>query len=350
MEKSDGGGIKTVADFNAFVARLQEAKGWQSPVLWGIGRAVHTGDGKIATVRYPVVNGMNENRGSATVLMHALNVPMHGVQHVQLTAKRVLEALKYFAPFEGDGKNHANIKALRGAQNLLKDFLTFEVKTKDFPVITFIFDDHTPLDVGSATLKLYALSLGTFKVGDINLQGLSQVLPRVVWYGDIPHSREDVARGIYFSAFRHGVSFSPSYVGSRPCYIDRIDPLAISVIAGRGVPLGTFLGRGTEVYGTILEGIDNTPLSIGRNCRLEIGSVVGVSLGDAVVVVEGCALKNSTMVLMRGPDGGAILNLVSVKELGKIEGVTFWFDKGTNHVNMSSFPRNRSLLEEIEKE
>ncbi|OIO30681.1 hypothetical protein AUJ77_02640 [Candidatus Nomurabacteria bacterium CG1_02_43_90] len=122
----------------------------------------------------------------------------------------------------------------------------------------------------------------------------------------------------------------------------------MSVVVGRGVPLGTFLGRGTEVYGTILQGIDDTPLSMGRNCRLETGSVVGVSLGDAVVVVEGCTLKNSTSVLIRGSDGGAILKLVSVKDLGLIEGVTFWFDKGTNHVNMSSFPRNRSLLEEIE--
>ncbi|OIO30682.1 hypothetical protein AUJ77_02645 [Candidatus Nomurabacteria bacterium CG1_02_43_90] len=145
--------IKTVADFNAFVARLQEREGWQAPILWGIGRAMHTGDGNLATVRYPVVSGINENRGSATVLMHALDVPMHGVQHVQLTARRILEALKYFAPFEGDGKNHANIKALKGAQSLLKDLLTFEVKTKDFPVITFIFDDHAPLDVGSVTPK-----------------------------------------------------------------------------------------------------------------------------------------------------------------------------------------------------
>ena len=350
MGKFDEDNMKTLADFNAFVARFQEAKGWRAPMLWGIGRAIHTGDGNVATVRYPVVNGINENRGSATVLMHALDVPMHGVQHVQLTAGRILEALKYFAPFEGDGKNHANIRALKGAQNLLKDFLTFEVKTKDFPLITFIFDDDAPLDVGSATLNLYALSLGIFKVGEVNLMGLSQVLPRTVWDGDIPHSREDVAKSIYFSAFRHGVSFSPSYVGSRPCYIDRIDPLAMSVVVGRGVPLGTFLGRGTEVYGTILEGLDDTPLSIGRNCRLEAGSVVGVSLGDAVVVVEGCALKNSTMVLIRGSDGGAILNCVSLEKLCKIEGVTFWFDKSTNHVNMSSFSRNRSLLEEIEKE
>jgi hypothetical protein len=47
--------------------------------------------------------------------MKVLGVQPSGVQNLVLSLAQLQEALRYFAPFENDGKSHANVDVLKAA-------------------------------------------------------------------------------------------------------------------------------------------------------------------------------------------------------------------------------------------
>lgn len=345
---------KDVDGFKALVAEFQSSARYRAPILFAVGRRVFTRNGTLASVRYPVVNGPGQNTGSAAVLMKVLNVEPSGVQNVTLTRAQIDEVLKHFAPFEGDGKVHANVDALKRAAAVADD---------GSAVATFTFDDIDPQGVEDSTLKLYALSNRIFKPGQQNLAKIFTKLPNVAWAGDTPMDADEVDAALMDAAFGGG-SYAPIMVDKFPLYIHRVNAvkLGVRITDQHKVRLGAYLGEGTtlmpgasyvnfnagtdgamiegrvsssafvgkgsdvgggaSILGT-LSGGNNTPISIGRNCLLEANCVLGLPVGDAVIIAAETAVLGSSrvrVVIEGHPMNG---KTVKASDLAGINAVTF---------------------------
>lgn len=345
---------KDVDGFKALVAEFQSSARYRAPILFAVGRRVFTRNGTLASVRYPVVNGPGQNTGSAAVLMKVLNVEPSGVQNVTLSRAQIDEVLRHFAPFEGDGKVHANLDALKRAAAVAGD---------GSAVATFTFDDIEPQGVEDSTLKLYALSNRIFKPGQQNLAKIFTKLPNVAWAGDTPMDADEVDAALMDAAFGGG-SYAPIMVDKFPLYIHRINAakLGVRITDQHKVRLGAYLGEGTtlmpgasyvnfnagtdgamiegrvsssafvgkgsdvgggaSILGT-LSGGNNTPISIGRNCLLEANCVLGLPVGDAVIIAAETAVLGSSrvrVVIEGHPMNG---KTVKASDLAGINAVTF---------------------------
>lgn len=352
---------RDVDGFKAVVAEFQSSSRYKAPVLFAVGRRVYTRNGTLASVRYPVVNGPGQNTGSAAILMKVLGVEPAGVQNVTMSPAQLEEALKYFAPFEGDGKVHANVDVLKAA--LAASGGNPAPDGSSGVVATFTFEDIEPQGVEDSTLKLYALSNRIFRPGQQNLAKIFTKLPNVAWAGDTPMDADEVDAALMDAAFRGG-SFAPIMVDKFPLYIHRVNAakLGVRITDQHKVRLGAYLGEGTtlmpgasyvnfnagtdgamiegrvsssafvgkgsdvgggaSILGT-LSGGNNVPISIGRNCLLEANCVLGLPVGDAVVIAAETAVLGSSRVrvLIEGhPLNG---KTVKASELAGINAVTF---------------------------
>jgi 2,3,4,5-tetrahydropyridine-2-carboxylate N-succinyltransferase len=352
---------RDVEAFKAVVAEFQSSARYKAPVLFAVGRRVYTRNGTLASVRYPVVNGPGQNTGSAAILMKVLGVEPAGVQNVAMSRAQVEEALKYFAPFENDGKVHANVDVLKAA--LAAGPAPGAPDGATGVVASFTFEDVEPQGVEDSTLKLYALSNRIFRPGQQNLAKIFTKLPNVAWAGDTPMDADEVDAALMDAAFAGG-SFAPIMVDKFPLYIHRVNAakLGVRITDQHKVRLGAYLGEGTtlmpgasyvnfnagtdgamiegrvsssafvgkgsdvgggaSILGT-LSGGNNVPISIGRNCLLEANCVLGLPVGDAVVIAAETAVLGSSRV--RVLVDGHPLNGRTVKasELAGINAVTF---------------------------
>lgn len=354
---------KDVDDFNRVTGELRSAASFREPLLFAVGRRVFTGGDTLASVRYPVVNGPKQNLGTAAILMKVLGIEPEGVQNVSLAWGQVREALKYFAPFENDGKEHGNIDVLsRALHSRLFPVDEMEI-SKDF-VATFIFDNIAPVGVEDSTLKLYGLSCRHFKPNTLDLTKIFTKLPNVAWHGDVPMDEDEVRNAIMSSAFGEEL-FAPGRVDKFPLFAHRMDTQKMGVrigdvskvrlgaylsegatiMAGAGyvnynagtdgasmvegrisssafVGDGTDVGGGASILGT-LSGGNSVPITIGRNCLLEANSVTGIPLGDACIVAAGDAILASTLVDVQVANHPKFDRIVKAFELSGINAVTF---------------------------
>lgn len=345
---------KDVDGFKAVVSEFQSTARYRAPILFAVGRRVFTRNGTLASVRYPVVNGPGQNTGSAAILMKVLGVEPSGVQNVTVTRAQLEEALRYFSPFEGDGKVHANVDVLKRALAVAGDGSI---------VATFTFEDLEPQGVEDSTLKLYALSNRIFKPGQQNLAKIFTKLPNVAWAGDTPMDADEIDAALMDAAFG-GAGYAPIMVDKFPLYIHRVNAvkLGVRITDQHKVRLGAYLGEGTtlmpgasyvnfnagtdgamiegrvsssafvgkgsdvgggaSILGT-LSGGNNTPISIGRNCLLEANCVLGLPVGDAVIVAAETAVLGSSRVRVAVAGHPLDGRTVKATELAGINAVTF---------------------------
>lgn len=352
-------------DFNRVTGELQASVDFRAPLLFAIGRRVFTRDGTLASVRYPVVNGPGKNLGTAAILMKVLGVPAEGVQNVSLTWDQLNEALKYFALFDGDNKRHDNIEAIKRAHTsgVINRRLTGDQLSS--LVATFIFDDIPPVGVEDSTLKLYGLSNRHFKPNTLNLTKVFTRLPNVAWCGDVPMDESSVEWAIMDAAFENYSYYAPHMVDKFPLYIHRINALkmGVRITDQHKVRLGAYLGEGTTlmpgasyvnfnagtegpsmVEGRIsssafvgagsdigggasmlgtLSGGNSVPISIGRNCLLEVNSALGIPVGDAVIIAAETAVLASTLVEVQVENHSKFGKTIKAAELSGINAVTF---------------------------
>ncbi|MHB8661024.1 MAG: tetrahydrodipicolinate N-succinyltransferase N-terminal domain-containing protein [Minisyncoccota bacterium] len=352
---------KDIDGFKAVVADFQATDRYKAPLLFAIGRGVRTRNGTLASVRYPVVNGPGQNTGAAAILMKVLDIEPSGVQNFSLTRLDLKKILRYFAPFDSDGIRHANIEVLKKALGGRTDNPDNQ---SDGVVATFIFDDVPPQGVEDSTLKLYGLSTRCFKPNQLNLTGIFTKLPNVAWVGDAPMDAEEIEQSLMSAAF-DGILYAPHMVDKFPLYIHRINALKMGVritdqhkvrlgaYLGEGTTLmpgasyinfnagtegasmvegrisssafvgtGTDIGGGASMLGT-LSGGNNVPISIGRNCLLEVNSALGISIGDAVIIAAETAVMASSRVRV-GVEGHPFnTKTVKAAELAGINAVTF---------------------------
>ena len=369
--------------FKRLVAEFQASPGYKPPLLFSIGSRVFTGNGTLASVRYPVVNGPGQNTGSAAIWMKVLGVTPSGVQNVSLSAEQLTEILAYFAPFKNDGKYHGNIVALEQA------LLACKAGPANRIVATFIFDDIDPQGVEDSTLKLYGLSNRCFKPNQLNLTKIFTKLPNVAWDGDTPMDADEIEQSLFSAAFGDG-SYAPHMVDKFPLYVHRMNAvkLGVRITDQHKVRLGAYLGEGTTLMpgasyinfnaGTeaasmvegrisssvfvgagsdlgggastlgVLSGGNNVFISIGRNCLLEVNSALGIPIGDAVIVAAEVAVMASSRVSVQIDGHPLNGQVVKAAELAGVNAVTFRRNDMTGGLEVVRTRRNIDFAKKLE--
>ncbi len=375
----------TVNEFNAITGQFQSSSKFKSPLLFAVGRKVMTGNGQLASVRYPVVNGPSQNQGMAAILMKVLDIHPTGVQNVELFRGHLQEILRYFAPFKDDGKQHPNLVVLQKALNTFSR--TSDTLSQGI-VATFIFDDLFPQGVEDSTLKLYGLSNRLYKPNQLNFTGIFNRLPNVTWIGDTPVDEEEVEQALMSAAF-DDQAFAPHMVDKFPLYTHRINALKMGVritdqhkvrlgaYMGAGTVLmpgasyinfnagtdgamvegrissGAFVGKGSDIGGGAsilgkLSGGNNVPISVGRNCLLEVNSALGIPVGDAVIISAETAVMASSLVFVDVEGHALDGQTVKAQSLANIHGVTFRRNDRTGKLEVTRTRRNLDFARKLE--
>lgn len=376
---------ETVDQFKGVVGDFQASDNYGAPILFAVGRRVVTRNGTLASVRYPVVNGPGQNTGSAAILMKVLGIQPEGVQNVELTQGQLREILRYFAPFEGDGKQHANIEVLKKALDQRSD--APDDKSRGI-VATFLFNDIEPQGVEDSTLKLYGLSNRLFKPNQLNLARVFTKLPNVSWIGDTPMDSDEIDQSLMSAAFE-GMSYAPHMVDKFPLYIHRINAvkMGVRITDQHKVRLGAYLGEGTtlmpgasyvnfnagtdgamiegrisssafvgkgsdigggaSILGT-LSGGNSVPISVGRNCLLEVNCALGIPVGDAVIIGAETAVMASSRIRV-GIEGHPLQGqTVKASELAGINAATFRRNDGDGVLEVVRTRRNEEFARKLE--
>ena len=379
MSQLQGEGYpETVDDFRRVVGEFQATDRFRKPLLFAVGGRVFTANRTLASVRYPVVNGPEQSLGVAAVLMKVLDVPPEGVQNTVMTTRHVAEALRYLDPFSKDGlEKHPNIRALVHA------------RAAHEPIATFIFDDVAPVGVEDSTLKLYGLSWRHFRPGGLNLDRIFTKLPNVAWRGDTPMDEYEVDEALFVAAFGGG-QFAPHMVDKFPLYVHRIRAAKMGVRItdqhkvrlgahlGEGTTLmpgasyinfnagtdgdsmvegrisssgfvgkGTAVGGGASMLGT-LSGGNDIPISTGRNCLLEANCVLGIPIGDAVIIAAETAVLASTMVVVRIEGHRYDKLVLKARQLAGLHAITFRRNSQTGEVEVVRTRRNLEFARKLE--
>ena len=173
-----------------------------------------------------------------------------------------------------------------------------------------------------AYFKLHLLSNKFVLPNTINLDGLFEALPNVVWTNKGPISIDEIEERLNKSKCDKNDLYIRS-LDKFPCLTDYIIPNKVRIADASRVRLGAYLSEGTTIMhegfvnfnaGTLgkamiegrisagviigdnsdlgggsstmgtLSGGNNTKISIGKNCLLGANSGIGISLGDDCIV------------------------------------------------------------------
>lgn len=255
----------------------------------------------------------------------------------------------YPAPELGQIDSHQQPPAMLRAARQVDDIRGVEIEI----VRTQIDLDAPPTNTADAYLRLHLLSHRLVKPRTINLDGIFNVLPNVVWTTAGPCQGEtfETIRGTLRG--RHGGLVVQS-VDKFPRMIDYVVPSGVRISDGARVRLGAYLAEGTTVMhegfcnfnaGTLgtsmvegrisqgvivgdgsdigggasimgtLSGGGREQISIGRGCLLGAESGLGICLGDNCVVEAGLYLTAGTKV---GLPNGQVVKAVNLSGASNI--------------------------------
>ncbi|MBE0490651.1 MAG: tetrahydrodipicolinate N-succinyltransferase N-terminal domain-containing protein [Sulfurospirillum sp.] len=358
--------IKSIEDFQAFVAKIEQSEGYKRPIGFGIAK-VDRGQlnpEKILQANFPLIN-WNENYGSAAIFIAALKesgveVDFSSSEFVcNVKKKFVKNALKGFAPYvcEASGDAHKNIQVIKTLHWISK----VEKLSDDFRIV-FIFEDVAPQSVEAVYLKLYALSSGKAAIRSVNLNGAFGVLENVAWSQNIPielawlreNEIEMKLQGSYplidfvdkFPRYLAHIipadntrilEASKVRMGAQLCAGTTVMPGASYInfnagttgavmVEGR-ISSSAIVGKGSDVGGGasilgVLSGTNGNPVSIGENTLLGANSVTGIPLGDGCIVDAGIAILEGTKIA------------IVASQLPKIKAVNpdFYYDETSDEI------------------
>jgi 2,3,4,5-tetrahydropyridine-2-carboxylate N-succinyltransferase len=327
--------ITTVQEFQALTQEIEKTAGYQRPQAFGVGVATIDSQGNLLDSYFPAPN-FQANYGSAAILAKVLGYTK-GTCSYRISAAHLTEILSYFTPFEGDGKTHANIDALKG---LLKIAQSVAADRKAI-VAAFIApaeNDEGPQDVPDSYLRLHLLSYRLVKPHGINLTGIFKILPNVAWTTEGAIALDDLpARRL--EALAAGRSLTVNGVDKFPRMVDYVIPSGVRIADSARVRLGAYLGEGTTIMhegfvnfnagcegpnmveGRISAGVfvkkgsdlgggcstmgtlsggGNIIISIGEDCLLGANSGLGIPLGNRCTIEAGLYLTAGTKVSFAG--------------------------------------------------
>jgi 2,3,4,5-tetrahydropyridine-2,6-dicarboxylate N-succinyltransferase len=353
--------------FNAHVARITAAPGYQRPAAFavGLGRLAASGasatpgaPSKILDAWYPVVN-VGENYGSAAILADAVG-HRAGPGTYRLSLEQIDRALAAFAPVAGDGRSHPNIDALADLRAAAARPAAEPAPGVAIPhevVVTWIADLATkPVDAYDAYLRLHLLSHRKIAPHGANLEGIFGLLNNVVWTNHGPFDPEGFAR-IRTRLRAAGREVSVRSVDKFPRMTDYVVPIGVRIADADRVRLGAHLAEGTTVMhegfvnfnaGTLgksmvegrisagvvvgdgsdigggasimgtLSGGGKEVIRVGARCLLGANAGLGISLGDHCTVEAGLYLTAGAKVRLM-PEG----TIVKAGSLSGLDGLLF---------------------------
>lgn len=325
--------------FHSLVAEVEGRFGYVRPAAFAVGYATVAPSGKVLDTAFPVVN-LAENFGAAAVLADVVGYRSGTGAH-NLTGEQLDRVLAAFAEFEGDGKDHPNIDAVKAARSVL-GVAPLPGGTRQ-PVAVFIgVLTDAPTGPSDVYLRLHLLSHRKVQPHGVSLDGAFGHLNNAVWTNLGPFDPD----GFDMIRFRlraagtevrvHSIDKFPrmsDYVvpsGVRIANADRVrlgaylsegttvmhegfcnfnaGTLGVSMVEGRisaGVVVGngSDIGGGASIQGT-LSGGGKEVVRIGEKCLLGANAGIGISLGDNCIVEAGCYVTGGSLV--RLPDGGVV--------------------------------------------
>ena len=198
-------------------------------------------------------------------------------------------------------------------------------------VTTHLIKDEPILDIPTAWLKLYLLSMRHFQPNQLNLENIFSVLPNLAWTDKGPKRIEDIKNTLDKN------NYSIYSIDKFPRMIDYVVPDGVRIADCSRVRLGAYLGKGTTIMhegfvnynaGTegpnmvegrisagvfikknsdlgggsstmgTLSGGNKEIITVGENCLLGANSGIGISLGDNCTVEAGLYVTAGTKITL----------------------------------------------------
>ena len=233
-----------------------------------------------------------------------------------------------------------------------------------------------------AYFKLHLLSNKFVLPNTINLDGLFEALPNVVWTNKGPISIDEIEERLNKSKCDKNDLYIRS-LDKFPCLTDYIIPNKVRIADASRVRLGAYLSEGTTIMhegfvnfnaGTLgkamiegrisagvligdnsdlgggsstmgtLSGGNNTKISIGKNCLLGANSGIGISLGDNCIVEAGLYITAGTKVTIIDKDDKE--NFIKARELSGKSNLLYIRDSLSGKV-VAKINKSKSSLNKI---
>ena len=233
-----------------------------------------------------------------------------------------------------------------------------------------------------AYFKLHLLSNKFVLPNTINLDGLFEALPNVVWTNKGPISIDEIEERLNKSKSDKNDLYIRS-LDKFPCLTDYIIPNKVRIADASRVRLGAYLSEGTTIMhegfvnfnaGTLgkamiegrisagvligdnsdlgggsstmgtLSGGNNTKISIGKNCLLGANSGIGISLGDNCIVEAGLYITAGTKVTIIDKDDKE--NFIKARELSGKSNLLYIRDSLSGKV-IAKINKSKSSLNKI---
>ena len=233
-----------------------------------------------------------------------------------------------------------------------------------------------------AYFKLHLISNKFVLPNTINLDGLFETLPNVVWTNKGPISIGEIEERLNKSKSKKNDLYIRS-LDKFPCLTDYIIPNKVRIADASRVRLGAYLSEGTTIMhegfvnfnaGTLgkamiegrisagvligdnsdlgggsstmgtLSGGNNTKISIGKNCLLGANSGIGISLGDNCIVEAGLYITAGTKVTIIDIDDKE--NFIKARELSGKSNLLYMRDSLSGKV-IAKINKSKSSLNKI---
>ena len=198
-------------------------------------------------------------------------------------------------------------------------------------ITTHLVNDEPILDIPTAWMKLYLLSMRHFQTNQLNLENIFSVLPNLVWTDKGPKRVEELKSTLDKNNYRiYSIDKFPrmtDYVVPDGVRIGDCSRVRLGAYRGKGTTImhegfvnynagtegpnmvegrisaGVFvkknsdLGGGSSTMGT-LSGGNKEIISVGENCLLGANSGIGISLGDNCTVEAGLYVTAGTKITL----------------------------------------------------
>jgi 2,3,4,5-tetrahydropyridine-2-carboxylate N-succinyltransferase len=331
--------------------------------------------GKILDVRYEVIRSKKEDWSGVPIALTnppALYDEGSTFQHLS----ELFNTLKDLN--DNEVKNYINNWKTAGGK------IEIDQEELDLPQRKFIIHkiekDDVVKDVRDAYLKLHLISKRFAKPNSLNLEGIFDALPNVIWTNHGPIDAEDI------DILRDHLDYL--YVRSIdkfPCLTDYVIPKGIRIADSSRVRLGAYLSEGTTVMhegfvnfnaGTLgpamiegrisagvvigansdlgggcstmgtLSGGNDVKISVGEDCLLGANSGLGIPLGDRCIVEAGLYLTAGSKVEVLDKDN-KLVKTVKASELSSKDDQLFIRNSLTGAIQCKPNRKKVSLNDQL---
>mgnify|MGYP003323617091 FL=1 len=279
----------------------------------------------------------------------------------------------YFPNIEFDNQKteFKTIKITSNAQEII--MLEWSKKDLDEPI----------KNAADAYFKLHLISNRFVLPNTLNLDGLFECLPNVVWTNKGPISINEIEGKLNESRCGNNDLFIRS-LDKFPCLTDYIIPKKVRIADASRVRLGAYLSEGTTIMhegfvnfnaGTLgkamiegrissgvvigdnsdlgggsstmgtLSGGNDTKISVGKNCLLGANSGIGISLGDNCTVEAGLYVTAGTKINVIDKDDNKEI-ILKARELSGKSNLLYMRDSLSGKV-VAKINKSKSSLNKI---